>query len=416
MAGGPPRGEAGVAGSNLDQARSLLVERLRGRCEEIEQATLTRVFAVSELRESVNPEYAHGLRASVSAALEHGLAALERGDRAAPAIPTVLLAQARLAARDGIRLDTVLRRYLVGYTLLGDFLLQEAERSQILKGPELQRLFRSQARLFDALLAAISEEYCREEGARLASNDKRRADKVRRLLGGELLDPTDLSYDFEAYHLGLIASGGGPEEALREIALSFDCRTLVIRREEGSAWGWLGARRPLDPGVISGCPRPADVVIAVGEPAKGLAGWRLTHRQARAALPVALSASNRHARYSEVALLASMMRDDLLVTSLREIYLEPLKCERDGGENIRRTLRAYFAADRNISSAAAALGVSRQAVGRRLRAVEERLGRPLSACAAEIEAALRLTDDGVPEESLRIPLKLSPSLSVCPVR
>jgi hypothetical protein len=416
MAGGPRRGEAGVAGSNLDQARSLLVERLRARCEEIEQATLTRVFAVSELRESVSPEYAHGLRASVSAALEHGLAALGRGDRTAPAIPTVLLAQARLAARNGIRLDTVLRRYLVGYTLLGDFLLQEVERSQILKGPELQRLFRSQARLFDALLAAISEEYSREEGARLASNDQRRADKVRRLLGGELLDSSDLPYDFDAYHLGLIASGAAAEEALRGLAVSFDCRALVVHREEGSAWGWLGARRPLDPGVISERPQPADVTIAVGEPAQGIAGWRLTHRQARAALPVALSAPNRHARYSEVALLASMLRDDLLVSSLREIYLAPLDCERDGGETARRTLRAYFAAARNISSAAAALGVSRQAVGRRLRAIEERLGRPLSACAAEIEAALRLEDDRVPEEGSRGALKLSPSLSVRPVR
>ena len=98
-------------------------------------------------------------------------------------------------------------------------------------------------------------------------------------------------------------------------------------------------------------------------------------------------------RYAEVALLASMLRDDLLVSSLEEIYLAPLARERDGGVVARATLRAYFATERNVSSAAAVLGVSRQAVGRRLKAIEQRLGRPLNECAVEIEAALRLSGE-----------------------
>ena len=380
-----------VRSSTLEQARSQLAERLQARRGEIEEATLTRVFALSEPSETADSEYAHGLRASVSAALDYGLGALGRSDERTPAIPAVLLAQARLAARNGISLDTVLRRYLAGYTLLGDFLLQEAEQSQALRGTELQRLLRSQAALFDGLLAGVSEEYAREEQARLGSVDQRRADRIRRLVEGELLETTDLAYDFDAHHLGAIASGPGSEEAIRELSLPLECRLLVVRREEGSTWGWLGSSRPLDPAALAPPPGPTRVAIAIGEPAQGLFGWRLTHRQARAALPIALHHPARVVRYSDVALLASMLRDDLLVTSLREIYLAPLEHERDGGETVKETLRAYFAADRNVSSAAAALGVSRQAVGRRLRSVEERLGRPLSVCAAELEAALRLS-------------------------
>lgn len=377
--------------STLEEARSQLAEGLRARRDEIEQATLTRVFALSEPSEAANPEYAHGLRASVSAALEHGLGALGRSDQRTLAIPAVLLAQARLAARNGISLDTVLRRYLAGYTLLGDFLLQEAEQSQALNGAELQRLLRAQAALFDGLLAAVSEEYAHEERGRLRSSEQRRADRVRRLLDGELLDTSDLAYDFDAHHLGAIASGLRAEDAIRELSASLECRLLVVHREEGSAWGWLGSRRPLDPVALSSSPRLGRVAIAIGEPASGLSGWRLTHRQARAALPIALRDPSRVVRYSDVALLASMLRDDLLITSLRDIYLTPLAHERDGGETARETLRAYFAADRNVSSAAAALGVSRQAVGRRLRSIEECVGRPLSSCAAELEAALRLS-------------------------
>jgi hypothetical protein len=36
------------------------------------------------------------------------------------------------------------------------------------------------------------------------------------------------------------------------------------------------------------------------------------------------------------------------------------------------------------------LEVSRQTVASRLRAIEEKLGRPLSACSVEVEAVLRL--------------------------
>ena len=35
-------------------------------------------------------------------------------------------------------------------------------------------------------------------------------------------------------------------------------------------------------------------------------------------------------RYVDVALLAAVLQDDLLATSLRKLYLEPLEAERDG--------------------------------------------------------------------------------------
>jgi DNA-binding PucR family transcriptional regulator len=95
-------------------------------------------------------------------------------------------------------------------------------------------------------------------------------------------------------------------------------------------------------------------------------------------------------RYREVALLAAALRDDVLSSSLNEIYLAPLAQERDGGATLRQTLRAYFAAERNVSSAAARLEVSRKTVRSRLRAIEQRVGRSLDACAAEMEIALRL--------------------------
>lgn len=378
--------------ATAERARAELASHLRARCGEIEEAVLNRAHAVSAPSD-LDPIYAEGLRAAVSAAIDYGLAAIELGEERSPAPPLVLLAQARMAARTGVRLDTVLRRYVAGHALLGDFLIEEAEGGRLLHGAELQRLLRAQAALFDRLIAAVSEEYVREARVRPDSSERRRSERIERLLAGELVDTSRLDYDFATHHLGAIAKGPGAAEALRDLATAIDRRLLAIRRDDETVWAWLGGRRAVDPEEVERIAhrgRLTHLSLAIGEPALGLPGWRLTHHQARAALPVALRGSQAFVRYADVALLASQLQNDLLATSLRELYLKPLARERDSGRLARETLRAYFAAGRNAASAAAALGISRQAVNSRLQTIEQAIGRPLFACAAELEAALNI--------------------------
>lgn len=376
------------------QARAALAERLRARRTEIEQATLDRVFSISDST-TADPSYLEGLRASVSTALDYALEAIERGEERAPPPPPSLLAQARLAARSGIGLDTVLRRYFAGYTLLGDFLAREVEREGLPEGTVHSQLLQGRAALFDRLLAAVSEEYEHEAASRVRSSAQRRAERIERLLAGELLDTSGLAYDFEGHHVGLIAAGPQAAEALRELAAALDQKPLIIPRDELTVWAWLGSRRdpdPAHPQLPLPETRPPDVLLAVGEPARGLNGWRLTHRQAAAAYPIARRNPGGFVRYSEVALLASTLRDDLLTASLRQLYLTPLAQGRDNGEVLRETLRAYFAAARRVSATAAVLGTSRQTVTKRLGAAEECLGRSLHECGVELEVALRLDE------------------------
>ncbi len=383
----------GVSANAVGSARAALVRALAERRQEIEQAALTRIHAIGDPARTPDPEYADGLRAAVGAAIGYGLAGVEWGEDRAPATPAVLLTQARLAARSGVSLDTVLRRYVAGQALLGDFLIEEAERAG-LDGPALKRLLRSQAVLFDRLIATIGGEYGREpNGGRADSSERRRAEKVQRLLAGELVDASELGYGFEGHHIGLIAAGADADTVVRDLATALDRRLLAIRREDRVLWAWLGGRRPLDAAdldrqVMRGL--PGDTALAIGEPSQGIEGWRLTHRQARAAMRVANRSSEPHVRYADVALLASALGDELLVTSLRKLYLEPLEAERDGGEILRCTLRAYFAADRNTASAAAALGVSRRTVANRLATVEGILGCPVGAVTPAMEAALSI--------------------------
>jgi hypothetical protein len=378
---------------SLEHARADLTARLQARRPEVEQAVLTRIFAVADAGEVADPEYIAGLHDAVSAALDYGIAVVELGEERSPPVPAALLAQARMAARNGVSLDTVLRRYFAGYSLLSYFLIEEVEDGGLFQGASLKQLLRAQATLFDHLLAAVSEEYGREAGSRLDTAEQRLAERVQRLLDGELLDTSELLYDFDTHHLGLIAKGPDAPEAVRELVAPIDCRLLSIRRSDGSVWAWLGSRRggltPDQLGSLASSCLPPQVSLAIGEPAEGLSGWRLTHRQARAAILIAQRGPRNHVRYADVALLASMLQDDLLATSLRQLYLVPLEDERDRGEVWRETLRAYLGTDRNVSSAAAALGVSRRTVTNRLLAIEESLGCRLNSSTAEIEVALR---------------------------
>jgi len=390
-AGRPPRQPASAP--SFDEACAALVSRLRGRLPELEAAVATRVHAIADPREVADPSYLHSLNNALTTALDYALVAIELGERRAPGIPPALLAEARLAARAGVPLDAVLRRYVSGNALLGDFLVEEAERAEV-PTAALRRLLRRQATLLDRLLAAVSEEHTREAKSWPSSSAERRRECVKSLLAGEQVDHSELGYDLDGHHLALMAKGEGAPEAMRLLAKRLDRRLLAVCREEESIWAcWLGGRRPLEAGralrALGEIPLDR-VVVTVGEPGEGLSGWRLSHRQAKAALPIAERRGEPVLHYADVVLLTSILRDDLVATSLHQLYLEPLERTPDGGKAARETLRAYFSAERNVSSTAAALGVDRRTVSNRLRAIEQLFGRPLKDVAAELETALRL--------------------------
>lgn len=375
--------------------RTVLAARLRERVPELQRAVATRVHAISDPREVADPGYLQGLNEATAAAIEYRLGVLEAGERQAPDVPAVLLAQARLEARDGVPLDTVLRRYFAGNALFGDFLVEEAERAEV-PSAALRPLLAAQATFVDRLIAAVSEEHAREAKNRPRSAAERRRQCVKALLAGELVDRAELGYDLDAHHLAVLAKGDGAEELMRAVAGRLDRQLLAVQREEEPILAcWLGGTRPLasvDAVGALAAAAPERVSVAVGEPAEGLVGWRFSHNQAKAALPIAERRGRPVLRYADVAVLASIARDDLLATSLRRLYLEPLERTRDGGRVARQTLRAYFDAERNVSSTAAALGVDRRTVRNRLRGIEELLGRPLTGSLADLEIALRLDD------------------------
>lgn len=378
-----------------DETRERVGSQLRFRRTEIEETIFTHIQdAVPDRVGDTDTEYVLGLRAAVAAAVDYGLTGIEREEDWSAPVPSAAVLQAARAARSGVGLDTVLLRYIAGYTLLGDYAMEEAQRGGS-SGAEQRYLRRRQAVLLGRITTAIVNEHQRELERIARSPNQRLAERIRRLLAGEPADGAELGYELDMWHLGVIATGLNAQQAVRKLSEELGCHVLVVSRSEETVWAWFGDQRK---------PAMADIVrlllaksrtnvsLAIGEPAIGIKGFRLTHRQAQAALLVALRKPQWLTRYADVALLALALRDEMLARSLVDIYLSPLDGSRKSSPVLRQTLRAYFAAERNASPAAAALGVARHTIENRLRKVEDRLGRRLTTCLAELEIAIRVEE------------------------
>jgi hypothetical protein len=382
------------------QSCPALAERLRLRRDEIEAAILTRVTSLTDEDwdtsfVGVDLAYSDGLREAVGAALDYGLDTMLAEKSQASPVPVPLLVQARRAVRYGVGLNTVLRRYVLGYTLLSDFVIEEAHQGSHSDPDALQRLVHTLPELLDVVITGVAAEYERERLGRRRTSEQQLADQVDRLLGGEMSEMASLGYPIQSYHhIGIVAVGEAGPAAMREIARGLDRRVLTVSRAGGLVWGWMGSRNeidPMEPEDLLAAHWPDGLHLAVGEPGSSLAGWRTTHLQAKAALAIAVRGPKSTVRYRDVAVAASLLKDSLLATSLHDDYLSPLIAETDGPA-MRRTLRAYFDAGMNASAAAASLGISRRTVTSRLRTSEKRLGRSLESSYVEIELALRLEE------------------------
>jgi hypothetical protein len=374
-----------------------MIEALGTRRQQLQEDLLARIYAISDPTQVAEHEYVVGLRASAAAGVDYAFEAMEAAAAGAepPEVPSQLLVQAHLAARNEVSLDTVLRRYFSGNTIITDMLLEESERAGLARD-ELKKLLRGLAAALDRLMARVGEEYTREAERRPRSGARGCAELVDKLLSGELQEASELRYSLECWHLGFVCSAADPGSSARAIADDLDRALLLASPSEDLCWVWLGGSRPFDPEdvelLVCRAAQADSAVIGFGEPAHGITGWRLTHRQAASALPVAKRSPQQVSRYSEVSLIASALHDELLGRTLHQLFLEPLGLERDEGSVAKRTLRAYFESSRNVSSTAAVLGVTRRTVSNRLAAIERRVGRPLSRFSAEIETAIRLEE------------------------
>lgn len=371
-----------------------LATHLRETAGETTASIVGRMKARDEEWLQKNGGHTRGVEKAVWAILEHTCCVIE-GNEDQRLHPDVI-AHSRALARAGFETHTLLERYTEGKTVFKEHLRQANAAVNGRSQAGYIEAEQSIERAFERLLRMVRKEH-RAECERLKrSSATRQLEEVRQVLSGEVnYLPEGLGYDSSATHIGVVGSGPGVEGEIRRLAKMLGGQPLIVQASPDRFWAWIGLKLQASADRLDDALKAewADTVrMAIGKPAAGISGWRRTHRQARVVFPIAIRGDNPVVRYADVALLAATAGDDLLQDFLQEDYLTPLASTRDGGETLKAALSAYFAKDRQVSSAAKSLGVKRHTVRKRLDDVERLLGRPLESCAAELELALRIAE------------------------
>jgi DNA-binding PucR family transcriptional regulator len=221
-----------------------------------------------------------------------------------------------------------------------------------------------------------------------------RLEAVRRALTGEVASDV-LGYSLDGPHLASVALGRKALESQRLLAWELSGDLLSVQVDRDTAWGWVefsnGPETDLRRRLRAF--RPPAVCVAIGALGLGSQGFRESHLQALAAERVARMSGATLTVYEDVALEALALEDIDAARRFVRHVLGDLVEENLRARELLATLRAYFAAGQQASSAGALLGVHERTVGPRLRAVETRLGgRSVASMHAELEVALRLHD------------------------
>jgi PucR-like helix-turn-helix protein/diguanylate cyclase with GGDEF domain len=372
-----------------------LAEELVGRVDELTATHLDRMRGdIPEWFQQ--PEPWAQIRAFSRASILTELLALRQGAKLPATCPQVDAEGARETARTGSSLDLMLTGYRCGNAVQWEAWFELVER-QITQPERRRALLQKGSRFFfdyaDRLSRFVTEEYSRERERAVRGYEQRRVQAVREVLDGGAADRRRLDYELEGSQLAVVGFGEAAGEAIGDLARTLDRRLLLVAVSEEACWAWLGADRALDERGIRALTAfrpPPGARIALGSEAWGVEGFRQSHVQALKAARAPFAGDRPLTRYDDIALEAMAAESETEARAFIARELRGLHGADARSRRLRETLRAYFAANQNATSAAAALGVHEHTVARRLQAVEERIGRPVASRRAELETALRL--------------------------
>lgn len=345
--------------------------------------------------DSDDPAFMGMARESIVANLEAVADGLLRGRGEPAQLPPGAVDEALTAARQRIPWTTIDRTYRVGHAVMWEQLLAEIEQWQLESAERLELLRITSHFLFhyvDYVTAALAEIHQGERDRQIRGRELRRISWVRELLADVTASNSNADYDLEREHLAAIAWGAEPERAVTELGQRVDATVLVVPGQSGAVWGWLGARSiaPSWHKLSRTMAVPDDTSLALGTPAFGADGFRLSHRQSLEAARILRLTGATVGLYDDVALEALVLRDERAARDFVRHELGPLL---DDGKRVGvllETLQVYVSNGWNAASTGAVLGVHERTVGYRLATIEQRLGHPLTARRDELGVALRL--------------------------
>lgn len=299
---------------------------------------------------------------------------------------------ARLAALHGTPLEDVVSSYRIAHGVVQDSFFQAARESGI--GPScalglLQFCCLQLLRQTESLIGLVTTEYMDETEMIGSDENALRLQAVRSLLDEAGPAPELPCYDLSAEHVAVVAQGP-TATSLAAFAHERKDNAISVFTDRNIVWAWF-----------SGSVGPADVHEAVaertqrgclgaGEPGKGLAGFRRSHREAQSAFRVCAWTGRRSARFADIEPEAIGLADVDATRALVHRRLGQLVGGSARHKSLRKTLEVYLASGQNARSAAFKLGFTERTVANRLQAARALLPPDTRLSSLELGLALRL--------------------------
>jgi DNA-binding PucR family transcriptional regulator len=366
-----------------------------------------------------NAEALEANRASTEASIRDFAEVLRSGADPVEAVklPSATLDYALDGAQHGVLLTTLMRSYRLGHAATSPHLRailakHAADADELTSATDL-----CSAWLFayvDTALCLVEEVYVTERERWIRSAAASQAEAINTILSGQPIDldvaGRRLRHDLRRVHVAAVAWLDAHEEgrdtlalleaAIRDIAVAIgNQRPLIQPLGTLSVAAWISTTSPVPSRVLDELrlrtAKAPGVRVAIGEPARDIAGFRASHVEALEAQRVARLAGRREGsitRYSDISLRALATAN---IDQARDFVARELGALASADETTRRlaaTVRTYLDENGSRGRTAKRLSIHENTVAYRLRQAEELLGRPVDKRTLELRVALALAE------------------------
>jgi DNA-binding PucR family transcriptional regulator len=331
--------------------------------------------------------------------------------------PAAAEEHARRLAQRGTSPNALIRAYRLGQQQVLDWIftqIAQQERDLQVAFTAGQLLMGIAFRYIDTVSEQVISEYEAEREKWLATRSTVRAAMIEELVAGESVDIASaeaaLAYRLRQNHLGIVvwktdrtASGIDLRELGRLVGQINDAvggcgQPLFTPKDRYTGWGWIPlgwTASPFGLGKIHAVldEAGAGLYAAIGTPAAGAPGFRITHLEAQRARQVALIAQGRADRLTSFTdqgvRAAAMLTADLdAARRLVRTSLGALAADTDSAARLRGTLLAFLAEKGSYTATAARIHLHKNTVRYRVEAALAERGRPINEDRLDLELAL----------------------------
>jgi DNA-binding PucR family transcriptional regulator len=399
-------GEWKPPSASVEQRVHAVAERMLDGLDERIEAICEAILAGAPVL-AADPVLAHRTRASTAANVRRWVTATaDQPDRPVGRdVPPEALDLARDVVRRGMERDGLLTSYRTGQNELWTHWMRCA-REEGLDGEELVDVLdvtsRSLFAYVDGVLGAIARQMEQERDDLIGGVLARRRETVSLILdGAPISEPrasARLGFELARNHTAAVL--WADEVAIEHGEL--EQVSLLLSRALGAGrpfsvsvgtttlWAWISGVAPALDAVDQALATMSPAVrIAVGSTQPGIAGFRDSHLEARAAqrLLVRQIDGPRHATYPDVEVVSLASQDEPRAAAFVAATLGELV---HAEAELRETVRVYLQQDASASRAAALLHTHRNTVLKRVARADALLPRQLAGRGLEVRLALEL--------------------------